>query len=103
MKWIKVMTIRILSILTRRDFWFVMIVYPGMFFLATYILSLLKKPVGENAAYFGFITFMFFVFVVCMSIAEIFTRKFKHELQGAKLDIRKREGVDLLNDVSSDK
>ena len=103
MKFLRGIAARIWSTIKKREFWFVVTIYPALYYLARFILSVLKKPVTDNPVYFGFITFFVFLIIIVSSVLEIITRKFKHELQGEKLRIREREGVDVFAGMNSDK
>ena len=95
MRFLRIAAARLWSTLKKREFWFTIIIYPSLYFIAKFILSLLNRPVSDNPAYFGFITFFIFLIIIVSSVIEIITRKFKHELQGEKLKLREREGVDV--------
>lgn len=97
MRAFKTFLIRVLLALKKREFLFITLVYPSMFFLAKWLLSVLKSPAKEHRIYFGPISFAVFALIIIISIAEIIQRKFKHELQGEKLKLREKEGVSLLN------
>lgn len=84
-----------LRFLKRREFWFAVTVYPGLWFASKAIESALMPVATKYPIQYGLITFSISVIIIGCTILEIVSRLMKHELQGEKLKIREREGIHI--------
>ena len=81
------------SILRRREFWFVVLVYPAMAICARMLTSALMPIATKYPMQYGMVTFTLSIIIIGCTVLEIISRLMKHELQGEKLKIREREGI----------
>ncbi len=79
----------------KRTFWFVIIGYPVMAIGAKVFESFLMPVANKYPLQYGLIVFSLSLIIVGCTILEVISRLMKHELQGEKLKIREREGINI--------
>lgn len=84
-----------MKILKRRELWFCLIAYPALFLITKLLEKNLKAFASDNPALYGFSVFAVLLVVVVVSMFELVNRIWGHKLQGGKLKLREKEGVNL--------
>lgn len=86
---------KIIRTLKRRELYVILIAYPAFFILINKFFSNLKPLIEKNLNYYGWTSFLFFSIVVVLFAIEIVSKLYGYGLQGDKLRIREKEGVDI--------
>lgn len=86
---------KILKILKKRELYFTLIIYPLSVLFAKFLNKNFNSLANANYTYYGFLSFTISVVVVVLVVAEIFMKLHSYGLQGDKLKIRQREGINI--------
>lgn len=86
---------RVKTLLRQPQFYFVISVYPLMLFVAGFLRRHFISWVIARANYYGFIMFAVSILVVALAALEIATKLYAYNLQGDKLRMRQREGIEI--------
>jgi len=85
---------RIIKMLKRKQFLFIIIVYPLLFYCAGRIEKLFHDAANSSLCY-GAAAYLFSAIAVLFTVFEVFKRIQGYELQGDKLKMRQREGINV--------
>ena len=69
------------------------LIYPVLVVLAMALFAAIRESVEKHPVFYGLCVFGIAVIVILLMVVEFIKRKWKHQLQGAKLRIREKEGI----------
>jgi len=85
---------KIIKVLKKKELYFVIIVYPLLAYCAGFIQNIFYKYANANL-YYGMFAALISIIIVLLTAFEIFKRIQGYELQGDKLKMRQREGLNV--------
>ena len=85
---------KIKNILTSKRLYFIVIIYPLLIILSRFIMNNFAEHTNASN-YYGYIMLVISALIVALALIEIIKRLVGYQLQGDKLKMRQREGINM--------